>query len=77
MQNSAQPTKSAKPIPVFDLIHVVVCLVVVGYYLLKFSGTSILTREGEFVLDTLLIGVVATKFFKTLNRNKHRSGEGQ
>ncbi len=77
MQNSAQPTKSAKPIPVFDLIHVVVCLVVVGYYLLKFSGTSLLTREGEFALDTLLIGVIAIKFFKTLIGNKQHSGEDQ
>ncbi len=77
MPNTTPEKETTKPVPLFDLFHVIVCLVVVGYYLLKFGGASGLSREGEFVLNTILLGVIAIKFFRTLNKNKRASGEDQ
>ena len=77
MAHSNSENKNINPIPIFDLLHTFVCLVVIGYYLLKFSSSTTLPREGEVALDALFIVIIAIKFFKTLNKSKLCSGEKQ
>lgn len=45
----------------FFFIYMGVCLAAVSYYLLKFSGTRLLGREGEFIFDTILVVVMGIK----------------
>jgi hypothetical protein len=65
-----QPTHN-KPKPTFfAFIHLGVCFCCVIYYLLKFSGIRLLTRDGEFIFDTILVLVVAVNLIITLNKKK-------
>lgn len=76
MQHSTAGTKQPEQKPLFfDLTYLGVCLVMIGYYLLKFNGTSLLSRAGEHLLDSLFIGIIGIKFFRTVNKSRRQNSE--
>jgi EamA domain-containing membrane protein RarD len=72
-----QPTPNRPQLTSFTFIHLGVCLSAVIYYILKLSGTRLLTRGGEFTLDTILIVVVAINFIITLNKKNQGKNDNR
>jgi hypothetical protein len=75
MNDENQHPTQTRPQPnPLSIIAVGVCLAAIIYYLLKFSGTRLLTRDGEFILDTILVvalfvnAVIVSKKKKTIQK---------
>jgi len=76
MQHSTPQTRQPEQKSLFfDLTYLGVCLVMIGYYLLKFNGTSLLSRAGEHLLDSLFIGIISMKFFRTVHKSHQQNRE--
>jgi hypothetical protein len=54
-EENQHPTQTRPQPNPLSIIAIGVCIAAIIYYLLKFSGTRLLSHDGEFILDTVLM----------------------